>query len=198
MQITDLQKQFDGKIVTDIPSLAIELGASYVLWGANGTGKSTFLRLLAGILTSDSGTIEDPLSISYQPQHPYIFKMSCLQNVMLGLHEDRENDACEMLDCLGLAGQINASATSLSGGQLQRMFLARSLLGNSELLLLDEPFAAIDSDCADEIVRFTLAHCKEKGRTLMAAVNAQEHRDILGEYCLFFSSDGQVQLHTSK
>ena len=194
MKITNLKKSFSGRLVVDLPSFAIEKGRIYVLWGQNGFGKSTFFRLLAGILTPDEGVIENRLSISYQPQNPYIFNYDCLNSVMLGSKTKDTAKALEILEYLGLSDRLDVKARSLSGGQRQCMFLARSLLTDGELLLLDEPFSAIDAIRCDDIARYTLEYCKNQGRTLMVVVHKYELLDIFGDNRLIFSETGRVSV----
>jgi len=194
MTITNLKKSFDGKLVVNVPSFTIERGEIYVLWGRNGLGKSTFFRLLAGILQPDEGVIEDPLSISYQPQNPYVFKYNCLQSVMLGSKNKDTKEALNILEYLELSDMLNVRARLLSGGQRQCMFLARSLLTDGELLLLDEPFSSIDAIRNDDIARYTLDYCKKQGRTLMLVVHKHELLDVFGEHRLIFSDYGKVEI----
>jgi len=192
MNIANLKKSFGGRLVVDLPSFTIERGGVYVLWGQNGFGKSTFLRLLAEIIPPDEGVIEDRMTISYQPQNPYIFKYDCLQSVMLGSKSRDKKEALSLLDYLGLSDRLDVRAKSLSGGQRQCMFLARSLLTDGDLLLLDEPFSAIDAIRNDEIAGFTLEYCKKQGRALMVVVHKYELLDIFGRNRLIFSESGKI------
>ena len=192
MKITNLKKSFGGRLVVDLPSFMIERGGIYVLWGQNGFGKSTFLRLLAEIIPPDEGIIEDRMTISYQPQNPYVFKYDCLQSVILGSKSKDTEEALYLLDYLGLSDRLDVRAKSLSGGQRQCMSLARSLLTDGDLLLLDEPFSAIDAIRSDEIARFTLEYCKKHGRTLMVVVHKYELLDIFGHNRLIFSESGRI------
>ena len=196
MKITNLKKSFSGRLVVNLPSFTIEKGQIYVLWGQNGFGKSTFFRLLAGILMPDEGVIEDCLSINYQPQNPYIFNYDCYKSVMLGSKTKDAKKAREILEYLGLADRLDVKACSLSGGQRQCMFLARSLLTDGELLLLDEPFSAIDAIRSDDIARYTLDYCKDRGRTLMVVVHKYELLDIFGHNRLIFSETGMVSIES--
>ena len=193
MKITDLKKSFGGKTVVDLPFFTLEKGGTYVLWGQNGFGKSTFLRLLAGILRPDRGKVEGSMTISYQPQHPYVFKYNCLDSVMLGSKPKDEPRARELLDYLGLSEMLHVNARELSGGQKQCMFLARSLLTEGELLLLDEPFSAIDAIRNDDIARFTLEHCQNRGRALMVVAHRRELLDMFGAR-LVFSENGKIDI----
>jgi len=198
MKITNLKKSFGDKKVIDLPSLTIEKGQVYVLWGKNGSGKSTFFRLLAGVLPPDDGVFEDRMSISYQPQNPYIFRYNCLQSVLLGSRTKDTEKAKEILDYLELSDRLDLRARSLSGGQRQCMFLARSLLTDGELLLLDEPFSAIDAIRSDDIARYTLETCKKQGRTLMIVVHKYELLELFGNNRILFGENGvmDIQLTT--
>jgi len=192
MTITNLKKSFSGKLVVDLAYFTVEQSKIYVLWGQNGYGKSTFFRLLAGIIPPDEGVITDRMSISYQPQNPYIFKLSCLESVMLASKGKDKKEALEILHFLGLSDRLDVRAASLSGGQRQCMNLARSLLTDGELLLLDEPFSAIDAIRNDEIAKFTLEYCKQQNRTLMVVVHKYELLDIFGNNRLYFNESGKV------
>jgi len=194
MNIKNLKKSFDGKTVVDLPFFSIKKGRTYVLWGNNGFGKSTFFRLISGILPPDEGIIESTMTVSYQPQNPYVFKYNCLDSVLLGSKSKDESRARELLDYLGLSDKLYVSARSLSGGQRQCMFLARSLLTDGELLLLDEPFSAIDAVRNDDIAKFTLEYCKNKGRALMVVVHKYELLDIFGQNRLIFSENGKINI----
>jgi ABC-type multidrug transport system ATPase subunit len=190
--ISNLKKSFGGRLVVDLPSLTIRTGDIFVLWGRNGYGKSTFLRLLAGVLPYDEGIIADKMPISYQPQNPYVFKYDCFDSVMLGSKSKDRDKALEFLDFLGLSDRLNVRARALSGGQRQCMFLARSLLTDGELLLLDEPFSAIDAIRCDDIAQFTLDVCKRQGRTLMVVIHKREHIGVFGNNLLVFSKTGRI------
>ncbi|MCL2153934.1 MAG: ATP-binding cassette domain-containing protein [Oscillospiraceae bacterium] len=194
MTVTNLKKSFGDRLIVDLPSLTINHGDVFALWGRNGYGKSTFLRLLAGVLPCDEGRIQDRMSISYQPQNPYIFKCDCLSSVMLGSKSKDRKRAIELLDYFGLSDRLDVRARALSGGQRQCMFLARSLLTEGELLLLDEPFSAIDAIRCDDIAQFTLDTCKNQGRTLMVVIHKREHLEIFGHKQLLFNETGKIML----
>lgn len=183
-------------MIVNLPSLTIRRGEVYALWGRNGLGKSTFFRMLAGVLPPDEGIFENGMSVNYQPQHPYIFKGSCLENVLLGSKTKDTNTAVKLLEHLELADRLQVDAQLLSGGQKQCMFIARSLLTDGDLLLLDEPFSAIDAIRSDDIARFVLNYCKNQGRTLMVVVHKVELLDIFNENRLCFEDNGKIDILT--
>lgn len=147
----------------------VEPGRVLVLLGPNGAGKSTVLRVLAGLLCPDHGTVrlggvilddaasdthvqpyDRPLGMVFQ-DYLLFPHLSAVDNIAFGLRSRRvpkakaRAAARDWLDRVGLAGYAKAKPGDLSGGQAQRVALARALIGNPELLLLDEPLAALDA-----------------------------------------------------
>ena len=156
-------KRYGGRTVLDIPALRLERGTRCGILGANGAGKTTLLRLLAQTLEPDSGSLSwegTPLPCGYLPQKPYVFGMRVLRNVMLGLEGDRSTRQAKALDALaqvGLEHLAQARGSTLSGGEQQRLALARLLARARPMLLLDEPTSAADIDGAEQIERALLA-----------------------------------------
>lgn len=126
-------------------------GETIALIGPNGSGKSTGIRLLAGDITSPTSRVERPDAVGFLDQAPSLFPhMSVLDNVAFGPRcagvtkaKARERARAE-LAAVGMAGLEQRNPRQLSGGQAQRVALARLLAVNPQLLLLDEPFAALD------------------------------------------------------
>nr|WP_229859893.1 ABC transporter ATP-binding protein [Streptomyces anandii] len=118
-----------------------------ILLGPSGCGKSTLLRLLAGLDRPDGGSVEVPArrAIVFQANRLLPWQR-VLRNVTLGLHgPDAAQRARDVLAEVGLAGCEKAWPKELSGGEAQRVSLARALVSEPELVLLDEPFAALDA-----------------------------------------------------
>ncbi len=135
-------------------------GQFSIIMGMSGCGKSTLLRYIAGLQTPTSGTVlvngkpvgvDNRVSMVFQ-QYSSLPWMSVLDNVGLALRykgiskNDRDEQAMELIKLVGLEGHEKkyAQYPSLSGGQLQRVAIARSLLANPKILLMDEPFGALD------------------------------------------------------
>jgi sulfate/thiosulfate transport system ATP-binding protein len=160
--LTDLVKRFGNTLIVNKVSLEIEDGELFVLLGASGSGKSTILRMIAGLIQPDAGTIQlknrDVTRLPPQARNTgFVFQnyslfrhMNALQNVEFGLRirrvpaEERRRRSEELLDMVGLAGLGERYADQLSGGQQQRIALARALAYEPAVLLLDEPFGALD------------------------------------------------------
>ncbi|WP_392958501.1 ABC transporter ATP-binding protein [Streptomyces sp. LN245] len=140
-------RQFGDRVVLDRLDLTIEDGELVILLGPSGCGKSTLLRLLAGLDRPDGGRVEVPAkrAIVFQADRLLPWQR-VLRNIALGLHgPDADQRARDVLAEVGLSGREKAWPKELSGGEAQRVSLARALVSEPELVLLDEPFAALDA-----------------------------------------------------
>jgi sulfonate transport system ATP-binding protein len=140
-------RRFGDRVVLDHLDLAIADEELVVLLGPSGCGKSTLLRLLAGLDRPDGGRVEVPArrAIVFQADRLLPWQR-VLPNVTLGLRgPDAERRALDALAEVGLSGRERAWPKELSGGEAQRVSLARALVSEPELVLLDEPFAALDA-----------------------------------------------------
>jgi ABC-type sugar transport system ATPase subunit len=163
IEIRDLLIQRDGRNVLKIDSLDIARGETLTVVGPNGAGKSTLLLALAHLLMPAHGDIrfdgrslsawndlEYRRRISFVFQVPLLMDMSVEQNVALGLkfrgvsREETRQRVGRWIKALGVESLAERRASQLSGGEAQRVSLARAFVLEPELLLLDEPFAALD------------------------------------------------------
>jgi len=143
-----VRRVFGDRAVLDGVDLQLRQGDFVALLGPSGTGKTTLLRILAGLDAADGGTVVVPRSRSVVFQEPRLVPARRVwRNVVLGSrHVRRDRDrAVAALDEVGLAGHADAWPVTLSGGEAQRVALARALATEPGLLLLDEPFAALDA-----------------------------------------------------
>ena len=178
----------------------IPIGARIALIGANGAGKSTFIKAITGLLPAASGTIRvyGQLAgacyhrVAYLPQRSQIdwaFPISVQRLVTTGryvhlgwLRRPRSGDAklvAETLDQLGLQGLAARQIGQLSGGQQQRVLLARALVQQADLILLDEPLAAVDVE-TQEIVIEVFRQLHRQGKTLI--ISTHDHGQIETEF----------------
>ncbi|MCZ4273651.1 ATP-binding cassette domain-containing protein [Maritalea porphyrae] len=170
--------------------------------GASGSGKSTLLDLVAGFQTPSSGQIElddnsllrlapeeRPVSILFQKDNVFAH-LTAAQNVQLG-RKDYINTS-EKLAEVGLAGFENQKCASLSGGQQQRVALARTLARNQPILLLDEPFSALDGDTASQMRDLVKNLVKQHNWHAILVSHHSQDFDALADQ-LFNLKDGRLE-----
>ncbi|MFI1369906.1 ABC transporter ATP-binding protein [Streptomyces griseochromogenes] len=147
VHVEGLTRSFDGRAVIDDLRLGIEPGEFVALLGASGCGKSTLLRVLAGLDRDIEGTVLVPRRRAVAFQAPRLMPWKKVwRNVLLGLPGRPERAVAERaLDEVGLGHRGNTWPRTLSGGEAQRASLARALVREPDLLLLDEPFGALDA-----------------------------------------------------
>lgn len=141
-------KQFGGRVVLRDIDLEIGKGEFVALLGASGSGKTTLLRILSSLELATTGSLQVAQNRSVVFQEPRLLPFRKVgSNVVLGLSKAarKQVDVVGALDEVGLASHIKAWPKSLSGGEAQRVALARALVRAPDLLLLDEPFAALDA-----------------------------------------------------
>jgi sulfate/thiosulfate transport system ATP-binding protein len=169
ISIRNVSKRFGDFVALDDVSLEVPTGSLVALLGPSGSGKSTLLRIVAGLETADTGAIhiaaEDVTGASPQDrgigfvfQHYAAFKhMTVFQNVAFGLkirkrpRTEIKERVARLLELVQLEGMANRYPSQLSGGQRQRMGLARALAVEPKVLLLDEPFGALDARVRKEL-----------------------------------------------
>jgi len=184
IQIHDLLIQRNGRDVLRIDSLDIQRGETLAVVGPNGAGKSTLLLALARLLKPSKGEITfngNPLSrlndleyrrkVSFVFQDPLLLDMTVEQNIALGLKfrntpkDEIHRQVWRWIKHLGIESLAKRRASQLSGGEAQRVSLARAFVLEPELLLLDEPFAALDPPTRAKLLEDLSALLAEDHRT---------------------------------
>ncbi|MGC4095324.1 MAG: ABC transporter ATP-binding protein [Polyangiaceae bacterium] len=148
VRVDAVSKKFGEKVVLAGVELEISRGEFVVLLGPSGTGKTTLLRILAGLELPDSGDVLVPTARTVVFQEPRLVQsLRVLQNVIIGQRPGRasEERGLAALAEVHLESHARAWPGTLSGGEAQRVALARALVREPALLLLDEPFAALDA-----------------------------------------------------
>jgi len=205
LEVSDLKKSFtspDGErnTVIDVPRFALEAGEQLALRGSSGSGKTTFLNLIAGILQADSGRIvvagEELTSRSEAERDRiralhigYVFQTfnllqgyTALENVVLGMMfgpgADYEH-ARSLLERVGLKDRMNYLPRQLSIGQQQRVAVARAISNRPKLVLADEPTGNLDQRNAKDALALIRSSCREAGAALLLV---SHDRDVLAQF----------------
>ncbi len=186
---------FDGVPVLDGVSLALGTGDVVALAGPSGSGKSTLLRVVAGIVRPDSGTVWiDEVDVTSAPIHRRRVGMvfqdnqlfphrSTLDNIAFGLkmqgigRPERASRAAAWLERVGLGGFGDRRVTDLSGGEAKRVALARTLIAEPAIVLLDEPLTGLDRELHDRLAVELASLLRETGiTTLLVTHDVDEAR----------------------
>jgi NitT/TauT family transport system ATP-binding protein len=180
----------------DGANLDVEQGAFHCLVGRSGCGKTTLLKLAAGLLAPDSGEVlfRGRPHAAIGPDIGFVFQVPSLlewlrviDNVLLpvSLHHrataDERTQAQQLLEQLGLAAQAQKYPRQLSGGQQSRVALARALILQPALLLLDEPFAALDAITREELQQDLLAMCRTRRTSVLFVTHDVAEAVYLGD-----------------
>jgi ABC-2 type transport system ATP-binding protein len=157
----DLVKRFGDRVALRGVSLSVGRGELVAVIGPNGAGKTTLLSILAGIQPADEGTVDGPPSIGWVPQQPALYgKLTVEENLTLFARLERASNpratVDRMLELTDLRDRAGDQVATLSGGNRQRVNIAIGLLGEPDVLLLDEPSAALDPRQRERLWEFIL------------------------------------------
>lgn len=191
-------------------------GASYLsIVGKSGSGKSTLLNLVGGLDMPTSGTIQFngkdlgkmsryQLALHRRLNVGMIFqsfnllpKRTALENIILPLtfagvpRRQRKPQAQELLEQVGLGGRINHFPSELSGGEAQRVAIARSLANEPQMILADEPTGNLDSSTAGEIIDLLVSLNKDKGLTILMVTHDKETAEAVSDSIITLK-DGSI------
>ena len=185
MKLSAFSKTYEGKKVLDFPGMELQPGKIYAVIGANGSGKSTFAKILAGILPADrKGRFTDAERIGYMPQKNYAFRMTTKANILLnGRDESRAN---ALMDAIQIRHLENKRADRLSGGETARMALARLMMKRYELVILDEPTAAMDMETTSLSEDMIVNYVRETGCALILVTHSLQQARRIADEVLYF------------
>lgn len=196
----------NGRAVLDAVSLTLGGDGITVLLGANGAGKSVLMRMLAGLQQPDTGRIEwadsatpTPGRIAMVFQHPMLIRASVADNVALSLRplsiatHERQRRVDEVLERVGLAHRRSDAARLLSGGEKQRLALARCWAARPRLLMLDEPTASLDPT-ATEAVETIVREIRTDGTKILMTTHNLAQATRLADDVVFIDR-GSIREH---
>lgn len=193
VELNAIKVAYGQKEILSIPSLSLEKGKWYGLIGENGSGKTTLIRLLAKTLNPTTGNVNglEQLNIGYLPQNPYMFSFSVLENVKMGTGNRKAgaDEAAErMIEAVGLEGFKSSRGDKLSGGEGQRMALARVLAVQHDLLLLDEPTSATDIRGMIRVERLLQEYQAGTGCTVVFATHSPAQAGRLADEIIYLEA----------
>jgi NitT/TauT family transport system ATP-binding protein len=211
IELKNVWKEYGEQVVLERLNLQVEPGEFCTIVGASGCGKTTFLRLLLGEETPTRGRIlldGEPLPAEPGPDRGIVFQrysvfphLTVLKNVLLGLElraaplsgrlfgsarRAARAQAREMLEAVGLSQSLDKYPAELSGGMQQRLALAQSLVMHPRILLLDEPFGALDPGIRSDMHQLVLRLWKEHGLTVFMITHDLKEGFYLGTRLLVF------------
>lgn len=185
MKLLPFSKTYEKRCVLDFPGMEVTSGKIYAIIGANGSGKSTFAKILAGILPADKkGRFLETGILGYMPQKNYAFRLTTKANIFLnGKDESRAN---ALMDALQIRHLEHKRADRLSGGETARMALARLMMKSYCLVVLDEPTAAMDMETTLLSEKLIVEYVRESGCSLILVTHSlQQARRIADEVWYF-------------
>lgn len=216
LEVAELQKTYGDRRVVDGVNLHVDPGEIVGLLGQNGAGKTTTFRMVMGLLKPEKGrvTLEGRditgmpmyrrarLGIGYLAQESSIFRQLSVEDNVLSIletrglpHRDRRQRLAELLHDMGLTRIAHSAANTVSGGERRRLEIARALVGDPKVLLLDEPFSAIDPKTIEDIQKI-ITMLRQGGMSiLLTDHNVFETFAIVDR--AYIISEGRVLKHGS-
>jgi len=219
IKTTNLTVEIGNNIILDNINVEINKGDFVAIVGPNGSGKTTFLKALLNIIKPAAGEIKsfgnkldeiDPGDIGYVPQIKTIdrsFPANAIELVLSGVRarwlgvktREEKKLAIQMLSLVGAEGYAKKQISELSGGQLQRVYLARCFASNPKLLLLDEPATGVDLVCEATINEIIEEYNKRRGVTVLMVTHdwtaAYHHTNkvmLLNKQLIYFGNTGEA------
>ena len=185
MKILPFSKTYEKRTVLDFPGVELQPGKIYAVIGANGSGKSTFAKILSGILPADKkGQHVSGGTIGYMPQKNYAYRMSTKANILLNGKDAARAEA--LMDAIQLRHLENKRADKLSGGETARMALIRLMMKRYDMVLLDEPTAAMDMETTLLSEKLIADYVEETNCSLILVTHSlQQARRIADEVWYF-------------
>ena len=185
MKIAAFSKTYEGRTVLDFPGMELEPGRIYAIIGANGSGKSTFAKVLTGTVKADHrGKLLEGGTVGYMPQKNYAFRMSTWANILLGSREYML--ANKLMDDLQISHLDSKRADRLSGGETARMALARLMVRRFDAVILDEPTAAMDMESTLLAEQVILDYVRRTNCALILVTHSLQQARRLADEVLYF------------
>lgn len=184
IMLKNISKAYDGLPILKNISLDFEIEKYYCIMGSSGLGKTTLLNILMGLLTPDTGTVEN---LDYTEIAAVFQENRLCENLSVGANlrlvctkKGQMQYASQILDQLLLNGCLKKPVRQLSGGMQRRVSLARAVISNRNIMIWDEPFKGLDVTTRNKVIAYLKEHCKNK-TVIWVTHDIQEYNQFGGE-----------------
>ena len=197
MKTTAFTKTYSGATVLTMPSVELNPGTVTAVIGANGSGKSTLAKVLAGLVPADKKTRAGlEARVGYLPQKSFAFRMSLQRNIALNGADNVRMS--HLTEALGLSSLLKRSAKRLSGGETAKVALARLLMADYDVLILDEPTAAMDMESTLAAEKLIAAACRETNCAVLLITHSLAQAERTADRVLFLHKGRLVEQGDTK
>lgn len=200
-----IKKSYKKKVVISDLSFNVKEGEVFALLGSNGAGKTTTIKIILDLIKPDSGNIEiqPDIKIGYSPEtpyfHPFLTEIETMEYYAKLQKINKKQMQKEIKDILNIVGLHNAKNTKVgnySKGMIQKLALAQSLLGNPDLIILDEPTAGLDAVSRVNMIE-TINSLKSQGKTIILNSHILNDVEKVADRGIILK-DGKIKKHLNK
>ncbi|MBO7184724.1 MAG: ATP-binding cassette domain-containing protein [Oscillospiraceae bacterium] len=185
MNISSFSKTYDKTTVLNFSGMELQSGKIYAVIGAIGSGKSTFAKILAGVVKADrKGNYLDANSVGYMPQKNFAFRMSTKANILLNGRDEQRAE--KLMDAIQIRHLESKRADRLSGGETARMALARLMMKHYDVAILDEPTAAMDMETTLLSEKLITEYVRESGCAMIMVTHSLQQARRIADEVLYF------------
>ena len=199
LKLSKIKKSFGEKQVLSEISLSVGKGERAMLYGMSGCGKTTLLRIAAGLEKQDAGTVEKDGKMAFVFAEARLFPTAtALENITMVMREDRKKakeKAMALLRAFGLENAASLYPSELSTGMAARVSLARAVAYDADVYLMDEPFKSLDGEIKKSVVAFLLDFFSDKAVLIIS--HDPSEADMM-KASSYWMEDGKLCLKTEK
>lgn len=196
LEVNVQSKTFGKQQVLGSCELTLEAGKRVSLLGPSGIGKSTLLRIIAGLDRAYQGEVNRPDDIAFMFQGPVLLEWrTCYQNLMIFHPKVTHEGAHNALLQVGLGDKGHHYPRQLSVGQQRRLALARTFLSDTDLVLLDEPFTSLDPALKADMLALTRDLLDQSGATLVHVTHDEAEAELLGAQAIQMQGSPAILQH---